>query len=39
MGKVLQGLSRGEIVNGMKIVREESKTHKNVYAYKIVRAK
>ena len=37
LGKVLQGLACGEIVNGMKLVREKDQT-KNVYAYRIVKA-
>lgn len=36
LGKVLQGLARGEIVNGMKIEMEKDKA-KNAYVYRIVK--
>ena len=37
LGKVLQGLAYGEIVNGMKLIREKDQT-KNAFAYRIVKA-
>lgn len=37
LGKVLQGLAHGEIVSGMKVIREKDQV-KNKFAYRIVKA-